>query len=251
MKTLEGKVVIVTGGSSGIGQEVSLELARQGAKVAVSSRREAEGNQTVEQIRAFGGEATFIRCDVTMARDVEALVERTVSTFGRLDGAFNNAGQMVFGPSVVDLPEEDFDRMVSVNLKGIFLSLKYEIPALLRSGGGAIVNCASIGAFVSNPGQAAYSATKAGIVGLTRGAALDFGPKGVRVNAVCPGLIRTDMVKDIMANPQVEAYATGLHPVGRVGKVQDVAPMVAFLLSDQAAWTTGQTFIIDGGFSSQ
>ena len=251
MTSLDGKVAIVTGGNSGIGREVALELARQGAKVAVAARREEEGLQTVQQIREIGAEAFFARCDVAVARDVQALVDRTIHTFGRLDCAFNNAGVLVFGPSVVDLSEEDFDRMVSVNLKGTFLCMKYEIPAMLRSGGGAIVNCSSVAALVSHAGQAAYSATKAGIVGLTRGAALDFASKAVRVNAVCPGTVRTPMVNSMFTDPDMNAYASRLHPLGRLGTPEDVAPLVAFLLGDKAAWITGQAFPVDGGFTVQ
>ncbi|UQA56778.1 SDR family NAD(P)-dependent oxidoreductase [Polyangium aurulentum] len=251
MNSLEGKVAIVTGGNSGIGREVALELARQGARVAVAARREEEGLQTVQQIREIGAEAFFARCDVTVATDVRALVDRTVHTFGRLDCAFNNAGVLVFGPSVVDLSEEDFDRMVGVNVKGTFLCMKYEIPAMLRSGGGAIVNCSSVAALVSHAGQAAYSGTKAAIVGLTRGAALDFASKAVRVNAVCPGTVNTPMMDALFADPNIVAYANSLHPLGRVGTPEDVAPLVAFLLGDKARWITGQAFPIDGGFTVQ
>jgi NAD(P)-dependent dehydrogenase (short-subunit alcohol dehydrogenase family) len=251
MRSLEGKVAIVTGGNSGIGREVALELARQGARVAVAARREEEGLQTVQQIREMGAEAIFARCDVTVARDVQALVDRTIDAFGRLDCAFNNAGVLVFGPSVVDLPEEEFDRMVATNLKGTFLCMKYEIPAMLRSGGGTVVNCSSVAALVSHAGQAAYSATKAGIVGLTRGAALDFASQGVRINAVCPGLVRTPLVKDVISTPEVLEYVNRVHPLGRLGMPEDVAPLVAFLLGDKAGWITGQAFPIDGGYTVQ
>jgi NAD(P)-dependent dehydrogenase (short-subunit alcohol dehydrogenase family) len=245
---LNGKVAIVTGASSGIGKATAIAFAREGALVAVAARRESEGEETVREIREAGGEATFVKTDVSRASDVEALVNRTLETYGRLDCAFNNAGIGIAGP-LTDLSEEEWDRLMDVNLKGTWLCLKYQIPAMLRQGGGAIVNMASITGVVGFPGISVYAATKGGVIALSRSAALECAKSGVRINSISPGLIETDMVTSSPA--EWLAQMTAAHPVGRMGKVEEVAEAVVWLCSDAASFVTGHNMIIDGGYTAQ
>jgi NAD(P)-dependent dehydrogenase (short-subunit alcohol dehydrogenase family) len=248
-RTLEGKAAIVTGGNVGIGRAAALEFARQGARVTIAARNAETGEETVELIRREGGEALFVRCDVSKAEEVQALVERTVRTFGRLDCAFNNAGILTNKP-LADVTEEEFDSLMATNLKGVWLSMKYEIPAMLASGGGAIVNCASVVAQVASPTVSIYSASKAGVLGLTRGAALDYVGQGLRVNAICPGSVETPMIQEFMrgVGPAGQAALIAAHPMGRLGKPQDVAGLVVFLCTESAGFITGQSIAIDGGY---
>lgn len=246
---LEGKIALVTGGTSGIGRETALLFAKSGASVAVAGRREAEGNETVELIRAAGGDALFVKADVSKGSEVEALVQRAVEKFGRLDVAFNNAGIEGELSPIVRQSEEDFDRTININLKGVWLCLKYEIRQMLKQGaGGSIVNMASVLGLVGSAGGSAYSASKHGVIGLTKTAALENAKTGIRVNAVCPGFIDTPMSERTLGVASVHKYVVGLHPVGRLGQAKEIAEAVLWMSSDAAPFLTGTSLVLDGGF---
>src|ERR1700733_375568 len=246
---LEGKVGLVTGGTSGIGRETTILFAKAGAKVVVAGRREPEGEETVELVRAAGGEGLFVKADVSKAAEVEALIQKVVERFGRLDVAFNNAGvEGVLAP-IVRQSEEDWNRTIDINLKGVWLSLKYEIRQMLKQGSsGAIVNMASITGLVGAVGAAAYSASKHGVIGLTQTAALENAKSGIRVNAVCPGFTQTPMADRALRVPSVYKYVASGHPIGRLGKATEIAEAVVWMCSDRASFMTGQSLILDGGF---
>ena len=245
---LEGKVGLVTGGTSGIGRETAILFAKAGAKVVVAGRREKEGEETIELVRAAGGDGLFVKADVSKASEVEALVQQTVEKFGRLDVAFNNAGiEGVLAP-IVRQSEEDWDRTISINLKGVWLCLKYEIRQMLsQGGGGAIVNMASINGLIGAIGAAAYSASKHGVIGLTQTAALENAKSGIRINAVCPGFIETPMADRIFRVPGLQKYVLSCHPIGRFGRPTEIAEAVVWMCSDRASFMTGQSLVLDGG----
>jgi NAD(P)-dependent dehydrogenase (short-subunit alcohol dehydrogenase family) len=248
-RELEGKVALVTGGTSGIGRDTAVLFAKSGAKVAVAGRREAEGKETVELVRAAGGDGLFVQADVSKASDVETLVKKTVEKFGRLDVAFNNAGvEGVLAP-IIRQSEEDWDRTIDINLKGVWLCLKYEIRQMLKQGGGgAIVNMASIIGLVGSAGAAAYSASKHGVIGLTKTAALENAKSGIRINAVCPGFTETPMTERTIRVPEVHKYILSCHPIGRLGKPIEIAEAVVWMCADRASFMTGQSLVLDGGF---
>jgi len=246
---LRGKVAIITGGTSGIGRDASVLFAKSGAKVVVAGRREAEGQETMGLVRAAGGDGIFVKTDVAKTADVQALVDKTVQKYGRLDIAFNNAGIEGAWIPIVDQPEEDWDRTININLKGVWLCLKYEIRQMLKQGGGgAICNMSSVAGWIGSAGAATYCASKHGVIGLTKSAALENATRGIRVNAVCPAVIETPMGERIFGAPDMKAYATGLHPIGRFGKPMEIAEAVVWMCSDQASFMTGQSLILDGGF---
>jgi NAD(P)-dependent dehydrogenase (short-subunit alcohol dehydrogenase family) len=248
-KDLEGKVALVTGGTSGIGRETAVLFAKAGAKVVVAGRREPEGKETVELIRAAGGDGLFLKADVSKASEVEALIQKTVEKFGRLDAAFNNAGIEGVWVPLIKQSEEDWDRTIDVNLKGVWLCLKYEILQMLKQGGGgAIVNMASIGGLVGFSGAAAYSASKHGVMGLTRAAALENARSKIRINAVCPGAVETALADRVFGAPSVHKYVVSIHPIGRFGKPAEIAEAVVWMCSDRASFMTGQSLVLDGGF---
>jgi NAD(P)-dependent dehydrogenase (short-subunit alcohol dehydrogenase family) len=248
-RELEGKVGLVTGGTSGIGRETAVLFAKAGAKVVVAGRRATEGEETIEQVRAAGGEGLFVKTDVSKASEVETLIQKAVEKFGRLDVAFNNAGiEGVWSP-IVRQSEEDWDRTIATNLKGVWLCLKYEIRQMLKQGGsGAIVNMASITGLVGAAGAAAYSASKHGVIGLTQTAALENAKSGIRINAVCPGVIETSMADRLFRPPTVHKYVVSCHPIGRLGKPMEIAEAVVWMCSDRASFMTGQSIVLDGGF---
>jgi NAD(P)-dependent dehydrogenase (short-subunit alcohol dehydrogenase family) len=246
---LEGKVALVTGGTSGIGRETAVLFAKSGAKVVVAGRREEEGNQTVELIRGVAGEGLFVKTDVTRVLEVEALVKTVVEKFGRLDVAFNNAGIEGAWAPIVRQSEEDFDQTIAVNLKSVWLCMKYEIQQMLKQQGSrAIVNMASIIGLVGSAGAAAYSASKHGVIGLTKSAALETAKSGIRVNAVSPAFVETPLSERIFRVPNVRKYLLSCHPIGRFGKASEVAEAVVWMCSDQASFMTGQSLVLDGGF---
>jgi NAD(P)-dependent dehydrogenase (short-subunit alcohol dehydrogenase family) len=248
-RELEGKVGLVTGGTSGIGRETAVLFAKAGAKVVVAGRRAAEGEETIELVRAAGGDGLFVKTDVSKASEVEMLVQKAVDKFGRLDVAFNNAGVESLQVPIVRQSEDDWDRTIAINLKGVWLSLKYEIRQMLKQGSsGAIVNMASITGLVGAVGAAAYSASKHGVIGLTQTAALENAKNGIRVNAVCPGFTQTPMADRALRVPSVYKYVVSCHPIGRLGKPTEIAEAVVWMCSDRASFMTGQSLILDGGF---
>lgn len=249
---LTGKVVLVTGGGSGIGRATAVRFAQDGAKVVVADIGVAGGRETVRRIKQARGAGVFIKADMIKARDVAALVEKTVATFGRLDCVFNNAGVAGVNSSLVDCTEENWDRIMAVNLKGVWLCLKYAIAQMLKQGGGAIVNTASVAGLIGAPGLGAYSASKGGVVQLTRTAALEYAKSGIRVNAVCPAFIQTPMVDRLVnGNVEVEARLNRAQPIGRMGTPEEVAEAVVWLCSDAASFVTGHLLTVDGGMVAQ
>jgi NAD(P)-dependent dehydrogenase (short-subunit alcohol dehydrogenase family) len=246
---LDGKVGIVTGGTSGIGRETTLLFAKAGVKVVVAGRREKEGEETIELVRAAGGDGLFVKTDVSKSSEVEALVRQTVETFGRLDVAFNNAGIEGVWVPIARQSEVDWDRTISINLKGVWLCLKYEIRQMLKQGGaGAIVNMASVTGLVGSAGAGAYSASKHGVIGLTKTAALETAQNGIRINAVCPAVIETAMGDRLFGAPAVHKYVLGCHPIGRFGRPAEIAEAVLWMCSDSASFMTGQCLVLDCGF---
>jgi NAD(P)-dependent dehydrogenase (short-subunit alcohol dehydrogenase family) len=246
-----GKVVLITGGTSGIGRATAVAFAEQGANVVVAGRREAEGAESVRLVEKTGGNGLFVRTDVAIEKEVEAMVARTVEYFGRLDFAFNNAGvsggERSSGKGIANT-NEFFNRIMDANVRGVFFSLKHEIPAILQSGGGAIVNNASVaGLGAIMPGTPIYTASKFAVVGLTRSVALEFAAKGVRVNAVCPGMIETEMTEWLSQNNELRAKIMARHPIGRFGQSEEVAAAVLYLCSPGAAFITGVALPLDGG----
>ena len=251
MKQFEGKVAIVTGGTSGIGRATAIAYAREGAKVAVTGRREEKGAETVEMIKEVGGEGLFIQTDVRDENQVKAMVEETVAKFGRLDFAFNNAGVEQGMTSLADTLEKYYYKVFDTNVKGVWLSMKYQIPEMLKVGGGSIVNCSSVTGEVAMKQVPLYVASKHAVIGLTKGFALDFAKKNIRVNAVSPAAIDTDMIGRLGKSEEVEKYLKSLHPIGRIGKPEEVAEAVIWLSSDKSSFVTGQTILVDGGYTIQ
>ena len=249
---LDNKIALVTGAGSGIGRATALVFAREGARVVVSDIVVEGGQETVQQIEAAGGEAIFVKADVSQAADVETLVAKTVETYGRLDCAFNNAGIEGGVKPTIDCTEEEFDRTIAVNLTGVWLCMKYEIQQMLSQGGGTIVNTASAAGLVGFPGLPDYVASKHGVVGLTKTAALEYAKSGIRVNAVCPGVIQTPMVeRGAQLSPGFDELAVSMEPVGRFGQPAEIGEAVVWLCSDAASFVTGIPMQVDGGLVAQ
>ncbi|MGO4904248.1 SDR family oxidoreductase [Flavobacterium sp. W20_MBD1_R3] len=246
----KNKVALVTGGASGIGRATALAFAKKGAKVAVADWK--ENDEMVDLIKELGSEAIFIKCDVSKTDDVKAMVAQTIAAFGRLDYAFNNAGIEGIQANTFDCTEENWDKTIGVNLKGVWLSMKYEIPEILKQGKGAIVNCASVAGMIGFAGLPAYVASKHGIVGLTKTTALEFATQGIRVNVVCPGVIQTPMIDRLTGKTKeaIEQF-TGLEPMRRFGLPEEIANAVVWLCSDEASFVTGHVMAVDGGFTAQ
>ncbi len=249
MAECEDKVALVTGGTSGIGRETAVLFAKRGARVVVAGRRENEGKATLDLIRAAGGEGVFIRSDVSKALDVQAMVEKTVESFGGLDYAFNNAGTEGNWVPIVEQTEEEWDHTIDVNLKGTWLCLKYELQQMLQQGrGGAIVNMSSIAGLISSRGTAIYSASKHGVLALTKAAAIENARSGIRVNAVCPAAIETAMADRLFGAPDVKKSSLKFYPMNRFGESSEVAEAVLWMCSSAASFMTGQSLVLDGGF---
>lgn len=248
MAKLDGKVAIVTGAASGIGRASAQAFAREGAKVVVADVTVQGGEETIQLIKDAGGEATFVKADVSKATEVEELIERTVKEHGRLDCAFNNAGIEGAQAPTHECTEENWDRTIAINLKGVWLCMRYEIPRMLERGGGSIVNCSSVAGVIGFPNLPAYCASKGGINQLTRTAALEYATSGIRVNAICPGVIDTPMVKRFTAdNAEAQAGFLTMEPVGRLGKPEEIAEAALWLCSDDASFVTGHPLVVDGG----
>ena len=253
MGAMDAKVALVTGAAAGIGRATAFAFAAEGASVAVVDTEEQRGGAVAEEIRQAGGRALFIPADVSQAELVTAMVGATMSRFGRLDFAFNNAG-IEGDPGPIELcSDQNWDRTLAVNLTGVFLCMRAEIPAIRDSGGqGAIVNCASIAGLNGFPGLAAYVASKHGVNGLTRSAALELAGDGIRVNSVCPGAIETEMIQRIkVEQPELIERTVAAHPLGRLGQPEEIAACVIWLCSTGAGFVTGQAIAVDGGYTTQ
>lgn len=247
MGQFENKVALITGGATGMGRATAIEFAKNGAKVVIADV--ADAKETVDAITSAGGEAIYVKTDVSKSADVKALVEKTVSTYGSLDYAFNNAGIELGGKLTADVDEEEFDKVISINLKGVWLGLKYEIPQMLKQGKGVIVNTSSTAGITGVPSLSAYTASKHGIIGLTQVAAIDYGKQGIRVNAVIPGPIKTPMLEGTMGNSKTakDKIESAL-VMGRIGEPQEIANAVIFLCSDGASYVNGTALAVDGGW---
>lgn len=243
-----GKVVLVTGGAAGIGKATVEAFAREGATLVVSDINAEQGQAVVDAVLAAGGKAAFIACDVAKAAEVQAMLAQIKETYGRLDCAFNNAGIEIEQHKLADGKEEVFDAIMDVNVKGVWQCMRYEIPLMLAQGGGAIVNTASVAALGAAPKMSIYAASKHAVLGLTRSAAVEYGKQNIRINAVCPAVIDTEMFRRAVAiEPRKADFAAGMHPVGRIGKAEEIAAAVLYLCSEQAAFTTGIALPVDGG----
>jgi NAD(P)-dependent dehydrogenase (short-subunit alcohol dehydrogenase family) len=248
-KTFSGKVALVTGGTSGIGKTTAIEFARAGAKVVLTGRREKEGAQVVSEIKKLGGDAAFVRTDVAKDADVKGMVDFAVDKFGRLDVAFNNAGVEWKG-SLDQATEAEYRRIFDINVWGVLNSMRHEIPVMLKNGGGAIVNTSSAAGHVGLPEVSVYIASKHAVEGLTKAVALEFAKRNIRINAVAPGVIATEMF-DRFAGDELRDQITSITPVGRVGAAEEIAAAVLYLASDAAKFTTGTSLVVDGGFIAQ
>jgi len=249
------KVAIVTGGSSGIGRATAIALAKQGARIVVAARRASEGEETVRLIKEAGSEAIFVKTDVAIENDVRSLVEKTINSYHRLDYAFNNAGIEQSVTPLTKQTVEEFDQIMNINVRGVWLSMKYEIPAMIKNGvgvGGAIVNNSSAAGIVGFPLMAIYIASKHAVLGLTKSAALEYAKSGIRINAVAPGGVDTDMVERLTEeDKQWRETLTSMHPIGRLSNPDEIANAVVWLLSDKASFVLGHTLLVDGGIVSR
>lgn len=243
------KVAIVTGGSTGIGRATALLFARHGAKVVIGDVN-PEGGETVETIKREGGTALFVETDVREAQQVQHLVATTVETYGGLHCAFNNAGVLPAGALLADVEEAAFDQVIAVDLKGVFLSMKYEIQHMRGAGGGAIVNNASIAGMIAEPGISSYVAAKHAVIGLTKAAGIEYAAQGIRINALAPGLVETGMTAHWFADEKTRSTLLANTPIGRAAQPEEMAEMVLFLCSDSASFAAGQVFVMDGGYTA-
>jgi len=247
----QNKTALVTGGSSGIGRETAVEFARLGANVAVCDVDEAGGQETVAQVKASGTHAIFVKVDVTDSHDVEQMVSETLTTFGSLDFAVNSAGVLSAEARTGDYPEEDWRRLIDINLTGVFLCMKYELQQMAKQRSGVIVNLSSIAGVTGFPRNPAYVASKHGVVGLTKTAAIEYARKGIRVNAVCPGYTRTPMADEaIQMRPELAGQLEKRIPIGRMGTPTEIAKAITYLCSESAAFILGHSLVLDGGITA-
>lgn len=249
-KIFKDKVALVTGGSFGIGKAAAIAFAQRGAKVVVADI--VENDETVSTIRNFGGEAVFVVCDVSSETSIREMIEKTIANYGRLDYAFNNAGIEGHSAPTHECSTDNWDKTIDTNLKGVWLCMKYEIPLMLRAGKGVIVNNASIAGLVGFPNIPAYVASKHGVIGLTKNAALEYAKAGIRVNVVCPGVIKTPMIDRFTGkDKEVEKQFESMEPIGRLGEPEEVAEAVIWLCSDASSFVTGHSLAVDGGWVTQ
>ena len=246
-KRFEDRVVMITGGTTGIGKAVAVAFAKEGAKVVVSGRNEENGNKVVEKIKGLGGAAVFCRADVSKVEDVKNLVNFTIEKYGKLDHAFNNAGVLPITKKFTDMTEEDFDFVVDVDLKGVFFSMKYELEYMEKVGKGTIVNTTSVAGVIADPGMAPYVAAKHGVVGLTKAAGIEYISQGIRVNAIAPGLVETPMTKGWLDDPEFKAGIEAQTPIHRPAKPEEMVGMVLFLSSEESTFCAGQVYLVDAG----
>ncbi len=257
MKSFQGKIALITGGSSGIGQATAVAFAREGARIVIASRRVKESEETIKLVKEAGSDGISVKTDVSQEAEVRAMVEKTIKAYGRLDYAFNNAG---IEGDVAPLAEQNvgnYEAVLGINVRGVFFSMKYEIPQMLKNGGGAIVNMSSVGGLIGFPGFSLYIASKHAVLGLTKTAALEYAKSGIRINAVSPAVIETDMVDRFVGKigvgkeGEMRQQLAAMHPMGRTGKPEEIASAVLYLCSDGASFVTGHTLVIDGGFTAQ
>lgn len=247
MGRLDQKVAIITGGNMGIGAAASRLFAAEGAKVVLAARREEEGEAVAADIRGKGGEAIFVRTDVSKSSDCKNLVDRAIAEFGKLDIAFNNAGVEQVGTPLVDLSEDEFDHTIAVNLKGVFLCMKHQIPHMIANGGGSIVNTSSLATVVTKPGLSGYGASKFGVIGLTRFAAVEYAMQNIRVNTLVPGATKTEMFSRWLDIPGIEEAILAGQPNGRFADPMELAKAALFLASDDSSYMSGHAMVVDGG----
>jgi NAD(P)-dependent dehydrogenase (short-subunit alcohol dehydrogenase family) len=251
----ENKVALVTGGTSGLGRAISLEFAKKGATVVICGRREKEGLETLSLIQKEGAKGKFLLCDITNESDVKKLIESTILEFGRLDFAINNAGIIGNNSQITKYDTNEFQKVVDINLKGTFLCMKYQIPEMLKNHSGSIVNISSVSGLIGFPFNAPYSASKHAVIGLTKSASLEFSHKGIRINAICPGGIETDMLETIFSSTgkpdQAKANMTNLHSMRRLAKPEEIAKSAVWLCTENASFITGVAIPVDGGWTSQ
>jgi NAD(P)-dependent dehydrogenase (short-subunit alcohol dehydrogenase family) len=249
---IDQKVAIVTGGSSGIGRATAVALAKQGVKIAIAARRAKEGEETVHLVKEAGSDGIFVKTDVANEDDVKSLVEKTTKTYGRLDYAFNNAGMEETTTSLIEQTSNVFDQIMNVNVKGVWLCMKYEIPQMIRNGGGAIVNTSSGAGVIGIPQMPIYVASKHAVLGLTKSAALEYAKSGIRINAIAPGVVETGMLERAAEdNKQFVETLKSMHPIGRICYPEEIANAVVWLLSDKASFVLGHTLLVDGGVVSR
>lgn len=252
---LKDKVAIITGAGSGIGRACAILLGKEGANVIATDWNEQTSEEVVKQIKSEGGEAISIRADVSNSTDVQEMVRESIKRYKKLDVLVNNAGIFITPYTVTDTSEEDWEKTLSVNLKGVFLCSKYAIPELIKTGGGSIINISSISGVIGQPAQAAYNASKGGIVQLTKCMALDYAANKIRVNCICPGYVETGMTKDLFdkarENQREWKKILSLHPIGRVGTPEDIAYAALYLASDESSWVTGSSLVVDGGYTAR
>lgn len=263
MTQLENKVIVITGGSSGIGKATALLFAKKGAKVGIASRRKKEAEKTIKEIQDLGTEGLFVQTDVTKENEVENFINETVQTFGKINYAFNNVGTLGILADQVDYSQDNWNQIMETNLKGIWLTMKYEIPQMLKQGGGAIVNNASIGGIVGSRNAGVknikpqrnvpfYCASKHGVIGLTKSLALEYAQSGIRINAICPAGVETEMFKRLIGgNEEIKAKIAAAHPIGRISKPEEIAEAVLWLCSDSSSFVIGHSLVLDGGFTIQ
>ena len=252
---LKNKVAIITGAGSGQGRAAALIFSREGARIAVSDWKPELGDETVTLVKKAGGEAIFIRTDVSESADVQNLVRTTVGTYGRIDILYNNAGVGFSSPlsmsDVINTPEADWDRVIAINLRSMYLTAKYGIPEMIKSGGGSIINTASIAALIGSEAAHAYTAAKGGMVALSRALAVEFGPKNIRVNCICPGAIDTPMIAPVIDPLKKSGQPFMTSPIRRLGRPEDIANCALYLASDESSFVTGATLVVDGGYIAQ